>query len=195
MIFPLRQTALCSMLLFVLAGCGEPVISRVDEPSPSRFEAYYSGMAADKDLFVAVRGTPFGGTEKNFAPRVAASVQPPAWLPRPAQIVPLTTTSRVEPPFRVVLLFGAPGNVGGAEACKHGNTVPVVNGPLPRGSVVTVQGAVCYNDEYVTEAVGEVTNVSGPDDPRFKEMIHELSASLMPPASDNTSRGGSRSGR
>lgn len=180
MISLLKQAACGVALVLTLTGCGGPVISRIDAPVPNRFEAYFSGMAAGQDLFVTVRGTPFGGSERDFASKVAGMIVTPAWLPKPERIVTLAE-SDPPPPFRVVLLFGTPYTVSGREACRHERTAPVVYTALPPGSTITVQGAVCLEDSFITEAEGWVSNVSGPDDPRFRALISQLSDSLMPP--------------
>lgn len=176
----LRQSVCGAVFLLALAGCGGPVISRIDSPVPNRFEAYFSGMASGQDLFVTVRGTPFGGNERDFASKVAGMIVTPAWLPKPERIVTLAEADPL-PPFRIVLLFGAPYTASGREACRSERSVPVVRTALPPGSTITVQGAVCLEDSFVTEAEGWVENVSGPDDPRFRALISQLSDSLMPP--------------
>lgn len=179
MISSLKQAACGAALILALAGCGGPVISRIDAPVPNRFEAYFSGMAAGRDLFVTVRGTPFGGNERDFASKVAGMIVTPAWLPKPERIVTLAEPDPL-PPFRVVLLFGTPYEVSGREACRHERSAPVVHAALPPGSTITVQGAVCLEDSFITEAEGWVRDVSGPDDPRFHALISQLSDSLMP---------------
>jgi hypothetical protein len=77
--------------------------------------------------------------------------------------------------------YGTFGNVlpGGASyQCQAQPTPPVA---APASGDITVTGAFCVGNLLLTDASGSVSGVSGPDDPRFRQLIGDMMVALTPP--------------
>ena len=127
-----------------------------------------------KDLMVQVRGTPFGGSEHDFAQAVTAMVTPPAWYRPPARIVSVSAYEN-NPSFRMVFLFGAPYTASGVQACAETPTLALAPSPTP----LTVQGAVCKDNVMIAEAEGLLTQVDGPNDPALRRLISSMTNEML----------------
>ena len=158
----------------LLSGCGLPMVSRVDWV-PNKVGIFYPADVEGKDMYIQVRGAPFGGSEEDFARRVAAMVTPPVWYRPPARIVPVSPYGP-NPSFRIVFLFGAPYVAAGARACAETATLPL----QPSNAPLTVQGAVCKDDRWIAEAEGVIEKVDGPDDPALDQLIRDMTTEMLP---------------
>ena len=78
------------------------------------------------------------------------------------------------PDLRIILLFGAANTVSGDRLCE---------GPLPTPAVspdkLTVRAVVCQRGDLLSDAEGWARKVTGPDDPRFKRLIFDLTRALL----------------
>ena len=168
-----RKTLLVCLTGFLLAGCGVPMVSRVDWV-PNKIGMYYPADVEGKDLMVQVRGTPFGGSEHDFAQAVTAMVTPPAWYRPPARIVSVSAYEN-NPSFRMVFLFGAPYTASGVQACAETPTLALAPSTTP----LTVQGAVCKDNVMIAEAEGLLTQVDGPNDPALRRLISSMTNEML----------------
>lgn len=76
--------------------------------------------------------------------------------------------------YTVVLGFGLPP-VGGQNLC---NNPDLPQAPAPAG-VTALLANYCYGNRLVTEALGRVEGVTGPDDPRLRDLIGQVIAELF----------------
>lgn len=157
--------------LALAAGCSGPVISHIDDRSPS-IASYFRYYARDGAVAAEVHGAPPGVAPADFAAAVADALSPPAGYP-PARFV-----ATAEPRgFRMVLMFGAPPAVSGSDACANAAGM----GLWPTARPFRVQGAMCQGARVLTEAVGTLpVPPAGPGDQRFRALLDRLSWTLLP---------------
>ncbi len=89
--------------------------------------------------------------------------------------------------YTVVLAFGG-APVGNQNLCQNPN-LPL---PLATGHT-TVIADYCYGNLLVTEASGWTSTISGPDDPRFKNLVGSVVAELFSYRFPNDPAGGGQS--
>lgn len=76
-------------------------------------------------------------------------------------------------PYRVVMVFNP--TTGSYPLCEN---TPEAG---PNDGTVRVAAAFCASDRSLTEVKGSASDVRGPDDPRFRELISTMTLELLPP--------------
>jgi hypothetical protein len=156
-----------------LCGCaGASVISH----------SYYSSAytpdhvrlaAASGTAIAAIRNNPFPQDSgnagvlaamqgRNFGPRMYFSQ-----TPRPGD----------KYGYKVILDFRPPGP-SAAYQCQ-GESTPAATSPSP--GPIDVTATFCVGDRLLTDAAGTVSGATGPDDPRFRQLIGDIMVALTPP--------------
>ena len=149
------------------AGCTPGRIDRVRvesgyDPQQYQFVPYTHAMYAD------VSGNPFGMDQQAFNGLVSEIIQPSGVQPSDAS------------PYRVHLAFNGSTSVNRDLACR-------ASGGGATGSDMTLVAALCPGSGHaLTFLTGSVSDVSGPDDPRFRQFVRSSVVKLFPgPNSDN----------
>ncbi|HEY1384486.1 MAG TPA: hypothetical protein VGF43_12765 [Dongiaceae bacterium] len=151
----------------VAAGCTPGRIDRVRvesgyDPVQYQFVPYTRAMHAD------VSGNPFGMDQQAFNTLVSDTIQPPGVQPSDGS------------PYRVHLAFNGSTSVNRDLACQASG------GGASHGDM-TLVAALCPGDgPALTFLTGSVSDVSGPDDPRFHQFVRSSVVKLFPgPTIDN----------
>ena len=157
--------------LATLAGC-----DGVSTISSSYYNSTYSPShvvlaAANNPSQATIRGNPFPNDRDNSA--VIAAMQGRNYGPK----MYFSPTPRADDKYgyRVILSFGE--KISRNYQC--GATGPTGT-PAPAGTVALV-GTFCVGDIVLTDAVGTVSGVTGPDDPKFRRLIGDVMVALTPP--------------
>ena len=79
--------------------------------------------------------------------------------------------------YKVVLNFG-PSLYGAPDECAAPPTPPSTTPPPER---ITASAAFCIGDALLSDAFGAVQGATGPDDPKFRQLIGDLLVALTPP--------------
>lgn len=160
------------VLAIILAGamataCTPGRIDRVgvDSSYPAQ---QYQHVPYTRAMKLDISGNPFGMDQEAFNRIVSAAVQPPG--------VVETDSS----PYRVHLAFG-PSSTGRNIACQAQGSAG------SGGGVIRLVAALCPgNGPALTYLTGSVSDVSGPDDPRFKQFMRNAVVRLFPrPSNDD----------
>jgi len=152
------------------AGCTPGRIDRVRvvqgyDPFQYRFVPYTKALRAD------VSGNPFGMEQQAFNDLVSETIQPSGVQPSDAS------------PYRIHLAFNGSTSVNGNSACR-------ASGGGASSGDMTLVAALCSGDNAaMTFLTGSVTDISGPDDPRFHRFLRSAVVKLFP-APDNDTRAG-----
>jgi hypothetical protein len=123
---------------------------------------------------VEVAGDTFGMPYEAFADRVVGIMSRNYY--RPGFFT--REVSRVtDPRYRVVMMFNPHASVGGHALC----TAPQPYQPVPRaqGARTSLLAAFCGGPEALSETNGWAV-VTGPDDPRFGELVMAVTNSVFP---------------
>ena len=148
-------------------GCTPGRIDRVgvDGSYPAQqyqFVPYTRAMKLD------ISGNPFGMDQQAFHQLVSDAVQPPGVVETDAS------------PYRVRLAFG-PSSTGRDIACQASGS----NGS--GGGEIRLVAALCPGGgPALTYLTGSVSDISGPDDPRFRQFMRTAVVKLFPrPTNDD----------
>jgi hypothetical protein len=169
--FP-EATAMSRLLAILLVGalatgCTPGRIDRVRVESgydaqQYQFVPYTRALKAD------VSGNPFGMDQQAFNDLVSEIIQPPGVVASDGS------------PYRIRLAFNGSKSVNKDLACR-------ASGGGPTSSDMTLVAALCPGyGSAVTYLTGSVSDISGPDDPRFRQFVRYSVVKLFPrPGSDD----------
>jgi hypothetical protein len=167
--FP-AERAMSRLLAILLAGalasgCTPGRIDRVRVESgydaqQSQFVPYTRALKAD------ISGNPFGMDQQAFNDLVSEIIQPPGVVPSDAS------------PYRIHLAFNGSTSVNKDLACR-------ASGGGRTSGDLTLVAALCPGSVAVTYLTGSVSDISGPDDPRFRQFLRYAVVKLFPkPSAD-----------
>jgi hypothetical protein len=160
----LSRSATTLGLVLALAGCsmGKIDFRQVNsgyDATQGQWVPYTKGMNAD------ISGNPFAMPQKDFNKLVSEAIQAKGYVP--------TGTG---PRIRLVFNNAAPD---GNYICESsGDTGDAVG--RPGDGRVKVSAAYCSGGAALTYATGSITDVTSPDDPRFKDYLRNLVVYLFP---------------
>ena len=149
------------------AGCTPGRVDRVRvesgyDPVQYQFVPYTRAMHAD------VSGNPFGMDQQAFNTLVSDTIQPPG--------VQASDGS----PYRVHLAFNGSTSVNRDLACRASG------GGAISGDMTLVAALCPGNGPALTFLTGSVSDIAGPDDPRFHQFVRSSVVRLFPgPTNDN----------
>ena len=160
------QFALTAFLL--LAGCADGIEIGAMDQRPAYDPSLVQYITRNGTLGVVVRGAPFGVSGDDPAP-VLAAMSAPGWLGN-VRLVPGQDSGRG---YRIVLIFGP----GAGEPCALPPTLPATSGEAG----LHVQASFCAGRQVLSTLVGSSPPVHGADDPRFRQLLDQVIANLLPP--------------
>jgi hypothetical protein len=167
---------LSGAMALTLVSCarsdGISTVSQLDD----RYDSDdYAHEASVTPILVVVRGTAFGLDQRTLEQAVAANMQGADWGPH-ARFTTVRS-SDVAKIFSFVMLVNGPRNATAAELCRDPAKAPAAVTAPPAGEVRLI-GGLCRYDQDMAEVTGRIDGVSGPQDPRFRNLIvaatHEL---------------------
>jgi hypothetical protein len=168
--FP-EETAMSRLLAIFLigslaAGCTPGRIDRVRvesgyDPQQYQFVPYTRAMRAN------VSGNPFGMDQQVFNDLVTETIQPPGIQPSDGS------------PYRVHLAFNGSTSVNRDLACQASG------GGATSGDMTLVAALCPGNGQALTFLTGSVSDISGPDDPRFHRFVRSSVVKLFPGPNSN----------
>lgn len=163
--------AAAACLPLALGACGTRVVA--DEPTAvySRSEVGYG--FGDRDARVRVIGNPFPVPKPVLERTVTDAMQNKALGIRTHFTTTPDDTAR--PDYWVVMAFNPARDVLAARLC---GAETLATAP-PDGGPVVVEAAVC-RPGAMTSATGWIDEVTGVDDPRFRQLIGDLTFALFP---------------
>ena len=161
--------------VLALTGCA----SRAIVYEPVYTQGYYEGAleyAASKgELHTEIDGNPVSIPKGDFDRIVTGTMKGANFGP---EVVYTTRMSeRTRKPFKVVMVFNGPIDLSPRQLCAE-DRERIKSGPLKEG--VSLQAAFCQWDRALTEAEGVAYDVKTTDDPKFRELVREVTASLFP---------------
>ena len=159
----------------LLGGCTTPFAGYYDQHFSAIYERIeVSAAGSQGPVPLVVRGSPFADLSRE---RLAAAVI--AGMSSSAALYPMRLTGGDPGPrsvdYRIILVFGQP-SLGANGLCAAPDAPFAVDGAL------NAAAAFCVGDRLMTGIRGRSqAAVSGPDDPVFRDFLHGLTSSLLPP--------------
>ncbi len=156
--------------------------------SPTSFYAAYTPTvlnyaATHGGILTEVTGNPFDAPQEDLEQAVTQSMTGSHFGPRVAFVT--TPPEEFSSPYRVVLVFDAAQNHTNLKLCRFDHGIDPQT-----GEKVRVHAALCANESPLTAVSGEVGEASDPGDPRFHQLIRQITVNLFPPF--NPDRGSGR---
>lgn len=159
-------------LAAMTAGCGDgPATLAGTWRSPATWSSMVYATTKGP-MLIEVHGSPFGDPAAEFRAALAAAMtnkvfgRPTAFTPTPEQAP--------QPRYRVVLAFNPPPDTDARALCE--GRVATAIGPVEK---ITVQGAFCDGTTLLASVQGWVAKASGRDDPRFLQLIEQITRELF----------------
>jgi hypothetical protein len=150
----------------LVAGCMPGRIDRIRvepgyDPQQYHFVPYTRALKAD------VSGNPFGMEQEAFNALVSEIIQPPGIVPSEGS------------PYRVRLAFNGSTSVNRDLACR-------ASGGGVRSGDMTLVAALCPGSgAALTFLTGSVSDISGPNDPRFRKFVRSAVVRLFPGSTED----------
>lgn len=173
----LRSLVLCASAVLTLAGCaGAAVQARHDYTARPVTSIDFSYIADDQDLPLIVYGDPFDGRlpDDVLARDLGALIQQGTIL-RPRTISP-----DVEAPARdrytVRAVFDAPVALDDRAVCR----VEAVRQRDSDPDLTTLTLAICERGESLFVSEGRLRGLTGPEDPRYDDLVRQTARTLTP---------------
>jgi hypothetical protein len=170
----MRIAALIAAGVLLAACAGQSVI--YNNSISSAYRPYDYGYGAGRrDLTTIIVGNPFDLDQAELETRLVAMLnESPTFL----QPTNFTTTPgpSARPQYRAVLLFNR-AFVLATQICRSPESVPVAE----LGATVRLTAVFCRHNGFLSQVTGELKNVAGIDDPRFRRLIRQMVPLLFPP--------------
>jgi len=173
----LRRTLL---VLLILAGAASACSPGSVVLSPTNFYITYTpsvvnSAAASGGMLVEVVGNPFDVAKADLERTITSDMKGAHFGP-PVNFV----TAKPEgftSPYRIVMVFDDTQGYTTAKLCKEGTSIE----PGTGGEYVRVHAALCAAQQPLTGVNGRVGEVTGPDEPKFRQLIRQVTTNLLPP--------------
>jgi len=159
----------------VLGACNMVIVEERVGPGWSYYDGDLSYATHKGAIVTHITGNPFGGAQPAFAETVRRMMygQPEG---RPVEFV-ASANDKTLAPFKVVLAFNAPLSVDGHDLCETGDRTAAG----PTGTTLRASIAFCEGDSLKSDAYARVDGIKGIDDPKFQELVQQITRSMVPP--------------
>lgn len=172
---PLRAAAALPQAvaaLALLAACDGVIVTQ--PVGPQRYSnGDFEYAARNGAMKTEVVGNPFGAAP-NFAPLVIEYMQN-ANRSVPVKFV-LAPEGGGSAPFHVVMAFNPPQGSVARDACSQAGSLPTAT----RTTAVYLFSVFCSGDVPMSEASGTVADLTGPDDPKLRSLVRQVTYALIP---------------
>jgi len=164
--------------LGALAACAQfgVTVTRVDyahQYAPLEVSAAGGG---DRQLKVVVMGNPFGVPQDDLERAMIKSMQGRTFGV-PVNFATAPTNTDPSRDFRVVVAFNPDGVRDPGKLCEaESDLASVAN----NAGVVTLMGAFCSTDSYLSHAIARASDVDGINSEKFDSLVAQLTLSLFP---------------
>jgi hypothetical protein len=159
--------------VFVLAGCGNVVVNDpYAHPRYVQDEELYAARGGA--IRVEVAGDTFGLPQEVFADRVVGILRDRYYR---KGFFTREASRATDPRYRVVMMFNPHSAVSGHALCAAAQ--PYQPAPRAPGERTSLLAAFCGGPEALSETNGWAV-ISGPDDPRFTELVMAVANSVFP---------------
>ena len=172
----IRRTLLS---LVVLAGAGASCTPTDVVLSPTTFYGTYTptvlnNAATTGGMLVEVVGNPFDAPKADLERSITGAMAGSHFGPRVDFVT--TPPEDFRSPYRIVMVFDSEQGYTVLKLCSQTDSIT----PAATESV-RVHTALCAAEKPLTGVSGRVADVTGPQDPKFRRMISQITTNLLPP--------------
>jgi hypothetical protein len=178
------------LILLILTGAGSACSSSGIVLSPTSYYGAYTPTvlnyaATSGGILVEVVGNPFDVPKADLERAITGAMTGSHF--GPAVDFVTTTPEGFRSPYRIVVVFDPTQGYTPSKLCRQ--TQYLEPGT---GEIVKAHSVLCAGGKALTGLSGRVGDVTGPDDPQFRQLISQITTNLLPPFRPN--RRGGRSG-
>jgi len=162
--------------LVALTACTGVTVSRVDHAN--QYDPLQASAAGggDRQMQVVILGNPFDMPQPALEKAVIDAMQSnPFSVPINFAINP--ENPDLSRPYRVVLAFNPEGIRDPGKLCESTGSL---KSAAPADGKVTLMGAFCSSDSYLSHGIARARDVAGTGSEKFDNMIFQLTISLFP---------------
>jgi|GEM_PF-2069854 len=173
------RCALTGFGLLAVSGCANGFVGPT-YISPSYFPSDLSYTAGIGPIYTNVVGNPFEASGSNVSGVITASLEDGRnYTPR----LTFSAEKRSDDPspYYVVFLFDPAQNARPEKVCAE----PEQPRSNPEPGIIRVLVAYCAVGKEINYTRGRLTDVSDPQDERFKAFVRSISAEIFPPRNPN----------
>ena len=181
----MKLRTLTTMLVFVtlIAGC-----SQVRVLDYNGGQNYYDGAfefaTQDGKINTYIAGSPFSSPDPKFKKTIISNMYG-ATFRRNVNFVD-TTPNTERYGFHIVVAFNAINPLGVDDICRNATEVK----SRPNLKTTSMIGIFCQGGHPLSYASGYVSGLTGPNDPKFSELVREVALAMIPRYDDEHSSGG-----
>ncbi len=178
------------LVLLILAGAGSACSSSGVVLSPTSYDGVYTPTvlnyaATSGGILVEVVGNPFDAPKAELE-RATTDAMTGSHF-GPAVDFVTTKPEGFRSPYRIVLVFDPTQGYTPSKLCRQ--TQYIEPGT---GEIVKAHAVLCAGERALTGVSGRAGELTGPDDPQFRQLISQITTNLLPPR--RSPRRGGRSG-
>ncbi len=180
----MKIRSLSAVLLIAVLAAGCSVVRVIDhEGGQNYYEGAFEYATLDGTIKTHVVGSPFTEADPSFARTVTAYMKG-ATRGRDVTFIP-SPRNTTKHAFHVVIVFNGKNPLIETEVCENADEIATV--PSPNN---TVMFAVFCQDGYpLSYAAGFVDGLTSPADPRFEQLVKQVSRAMTPGYDDFRSSG------
>jgi len=173
--------------LVVLAGAASACTSTDVVLSPTSYYGAYtpsvlSYSATSGGILVEVVGNPFDAPKADLERSITGAMAGSHFGPQVDFVT--TPPEDFRSPYRIVMVFDSTQGYTQAKLCAQTETIQP-----EAGETVKAHAALCAAEQPLTGVNGRVSDVTGPDDPKFGRFIAQMTTNLLPPTNPDRRSG------
>ncbi len=173
--------------LVILAGAGAACTSTDVVLSPTSYYGAYTPTvlnyaATSGGILVEVVGNPFDAPKGDLERAITGAMTGSHFGPNVDFVT--TPPEGFRSPYRIVMVFDSTQGYTQHKLCSQTESIEP-----DAGESVRVNAALCAAEKPLTGVTGWVSDVTGPDDPKFRRLISQITTSLLPPSNPDRRSG------
>lgn len=170
-----HRIALAMAVVLAVAGCADILVYEVSPPRLSYFDGDFEYATHKGAIVTNIGGDPFAIGSERFGALVRGHMQGASWG-APVEFT-ASASDRTVPPYKVVAMFNLKPSYDGDDLCRSMDGVETVP---PSAARLRLDMAFCFGDAAKSMVWATARNLSGPDDPKFRTLIRDVTLLLIP---------------
>ncbi|CAN0543718.1 unnamed protein product, partial [Laminaria digitata] len=154
-------------------GCS--VVRVIDhEGGQNYYDGAFEFATLDGTIKTHVVGSPFANTDASFVRSVTADMKT-STRGRDVEFVPSSRNTKKHA-FHVVVVFNGKNPLIETEVCQNADEIETA----PELKTTSMFAVFCQDGHPLSYSTGYVGNLSSPADPRFPELVQQVSRAMVP---------------
>lgn len=180
----LKATALAAVLAVAAACSSTGGVTSVSDNSNRYTPNQVNYATSGGEVRTVILGNPFAMSKTAFDDSVTRHMEGrPLWSSHARYTT--QPSAEAQTAYHVAMAFNPPANYDGNDVCANRENAPA----QVSAGYVRVVAAFCSTDERLSDTQAYSGGISGPTDPIFVDLIHQVMIDLFPQRDPNIGRG------